>query len=537
MGNNQSNTNGPQNSNELKPKSISQILDYVATHYIVTMDFQSLKKLYKAEYCDQLVVLTADIIDRYFTDLEVTYLAQRTKGGVEVNILDKDKVVFFDKDRLGTLDIQNSIKKKNICRSIAKFYVKIAHLFAAIVTTINPIYVYKDETGNTVRATLFEKTKIPANTPREILKLNICENRINTLRHGDGLEPNAAGDIFISPNMCTANMGDNGQLKSLEDEPGIPELMDLYMDKYDFEKGEFTGMTDETRKVYLDDLRIFYNTFTGKTSGPTESIRKFSDIKLRDFYNTGDCQGDNPKYETRVKGPITNSYFAKYASHLRQMIISANNNQQSLLSIIDKLFVYTVDPQTNKKQIRVSPTLTEEGLQELIIKARGLIIKLYLTCEVDYVKGLKLYEVIVEQKIFETSKKQKINLKQKEEEFQAEMNAPVPVPAEVAEIQSQEKEKIMADELKIQELSKKVEEEKMESANPLSVNPNMEQQMPPNMEPNEKQTAPNMEQTAPNMETNAEQMSTDTQQQLPQENMKGLNVESTPPKMDKLQPM
>ena len=470
MGNNQSNTNGSQNSNELKPKSISQVLDYIATHYIITMDFQSLKKLYKAEYCDKLVILTADIIERYFTDLEITYLAQRTKGGVEVNILDKDKVVYFDKDRLGTLDIQNSIKKKNICRSIAKFYVKIAHLFAAIVTTINPIYVYKDDMGNTVRATLFEKTKIPANTPREILKLNICENRINTLKHGDGLDPNEAGEIFISPNMCTANIGDNGQLKSLADEPGIPELMELYMDEYDFEKGEFTGMTEETRKVYLDDLRIFYNTFTGNSGALPADKLKFSDIMLRDFYNTSECQGENPKYETRVKGLITNSYFAKYASHLREMIINANNNQQSLLSIIDKLFVYTVDPQTNKKQIRVNPKLTEEGLQELIIKARALIIKLYLTCEVDYVKGLKLYEVIVEQKIFETSKKRKINLKQKEEEYKAEENAPVPVPAEVAEIQSREKEKIMADELKIQELSKEIKEEKMATVKPLLPN-------------------------------------------------------------------
>ena len=43
---------------------------------------------------------------------------------------------------------------------IAKFYIKIAHLFAAIVTTINPIYVYKDQEGNTVRATLAEKGKI-----------------------------------------------------------------------------------------------------------------------------------------------------------------------------------------------------------------------------------------------------------------------------------------------------------------------------------------------------------------------------------------
>jgi len=173
------------------------------------------------------------------------------------------------------------------------------------------------------------------------------------------------------------------------------------------------------------------------------------------------------------------------------MINNANNNQQSLLSIIDKLFVYTIDPQTNKKQIRVSPTLTESGLQELIVMARGLIIKLYLTCEVDYVTGLKLYEVIVEQKIFETKKNQKTNLKQKEQELQLEENAPIPVPAEFAELQAHEKEKIEETTKQIQELTKQVQEEKAIAANPMAAN--MEQPKPI-MEQPQPEAKPNMEQ-------------------------------------------
>jgi len=175
MGNKSSTANKEQNSSELKPKSINQILDYIAIYYIITMDFKSLKELYKTEYCDKLVILTSDIIERYFTDLEISYLAQRVKNGVEVNEIEKNKIRFFDKDDLKKLDINNSIKKKRICVSIAKFYIKIAHLFAAIVTTINPIYVYKDTEGNTARANLYDKGKIPVNTPRSIYKLNICD--------------------------------------------------------------------------------------------------------------------------------------------------------------------------------------------------------------------------------------------------------------------------------------------------------------------------------------------------------------------------
>ena len=168
MGNQSSTANNPPKSDELKPKSMSQILDYIATYYILTMDFKSLRKLDDKEYCDKLVILSSDIIQRYFTEMEITYLAQRIKNGVEVNELDKDKVIFFDREDRGKLDIQNSIKKKRICLGIAKFYIKIAHIFAAIVTTINPVYVYNDAEGNTVRASLYEKGKIPVNTPRDI---------------------------------------------------------------------------------------------------------------------------------------------------------------------------------------------------------------------------------------------------------------------------------------------------------------------------------------------------------------------------------
>ena len=75
------------------------IIDYIATYYILTSDFNSLRKLTEKEYCDKLVILTSDIIKRYFTDLEVTYLAQRIKDGIEVNDLTKDNIIFLNKDK------------------------------------------------------------------------------------------------------------------------------------------------------------------------------------------------------------------------------------------------------------------------------------------------------------------------------------------------------------------------------------------------------------------------------------------------------
>ena len=186
-----------------------EIIDYIATYYILTMDFKSLSKLSEKSYCDKLVVLTSDIIDRYFNDTEVTFLAQRIKDGIEVNDLKKEKVIYINKDNLEGLDVSNdkqkSIRKKRVCIGIAKFYVKIAHIFSAIVMTINPVYTYKDATGQRVKTSLLEKDKIPKNVKRKLYKLNICDNRIRALKRGEQMD-DSIGNVTIQPKVCNLSL-------------------------------------------------------------------------------------------------------------------------------------------------------------------------------------------------------------------------------------------------------------------------------------------------------------------------------------------
>lgn len=88
--------------------------------------------------------------------------------------------------------------------------------------------------------------------------------------------------------------------------------------------------------------------------------KKFSDIKLRDYHKMPNCQ--NGELRKKYKGPLTDKLFNDYAENLKKIIRTANNNQEALLTIINQLFVYTIDPQTKEKQIRINPTLTEESL-------------------------------------------------------------------------------------------------------------------------------------------------------------------------------
>jgi hypothetical protein len=411
MGNSTSTNLNKSSENEFK--NFYDIIDYIATYYILTMDFKSLSKLSEKSYCDKLVVLTSDIVERYFNDMEITYLAQRIKNGAEVNDLNKEKILFINRDNLEGLDISNdaqkTIKKKRVCIGIAKFYVKVAHIFAAIIMTINPVYTYKDATGQTVKTGLLEKDKIPKNVNRKLYKLNICDNRIRALKKGEITDN--TGNVTIQPKVCDMNVSKNGLDKTLADEPGITELMRLYLDdNYDYSNGNFTGMSDSTKKQFMKDLQLFYIAFTGNETMPPE-ITKFSDIKLRDYNKKSGCQGATPVLKTKYTLNQKDQLFINYAENTTKMIQTAADNQSKLLSVINELFTYVIDPYSGKKVIRINPKLNDELLQKSVEKTRRFIIDLYIKCETDYVNGIKLYEAIVESKILETTQKQIDNLK------------------------------------------------------------------------------------------------------------------------------
>ena len=55
---------------------------------------------------------------------------------------------------------------------------------------------------------------------------------------------------------------------SLQDEPGIPELKQLYYDVFDYNLAKFTSMSKKSEEEYNKDLATFYQAFTGKQKLP-----------------------------------------------------------------------------------------------------------------------------------------------------------------------------------------------------------------------------------------------------------------------------
>jgi len=419
MGITSSKTKSEHKKDELPEDTpLEEVIDFIATQYILTLDFQSLKKLHEKSYCEKIMVLTADILQNKFTHLEVNQIKGRIErgrpqkekenGATRENQTSKDSTeeIFF----INKTDFSPQHKQET-CNQIAKFYIKIAHLFSAIVMTINPEYSYTDFFGNTIKYSLFQKDLIPKNAVIQIHKVNLCSSRVNALVGNNPVEElthlgTDEKSIEIQPEICSIHVKKDGHMKTLEDEPGIPELMDLYHDQhYDHKTGEFKGMSEETQREFNADLTRFYREFTGKEEMP-ESVKRFSDIKLREYGKMKICKDNHTE---AFKGNYKDHLFNEYAKNLKQMIQSVNEKQQLLLEIIQEIFMFSKDV------VRIQPNFTEESLQQVIEKTRRLISDMYIKCEKDFVQGVKIYEAIVESKILETTKKQ-IDMLEKESE-------------------------------------------------------------------------------------------------------------------------
>lgn len=460
----------------------ANVLDILATKYILTQNFQDMVKLSNPEYCNKLVILTSDIIKKFLQEREIKFLAHRVKDGVEQVLPQKAKVIYLSTNKLkkqkksssvddvlndgykrkifntdgsfkiviekgvhppqnaanlkksyndalenqktllSELDVKNKEDKDSMCKGIAKFYIKIAHLFAAIHKAVNPIYKF-----GTSEYSLMNKLKIPKGAKVSIGERSLCSRRTEALKS----EKDEAGKLKVSVKNCNLNkktttksvsddpldninfkIGDNIESdKLLGEEIGIPQLDKLYHDIYNFKKGKFTAMSPPSRKDYEKDLKLFYKTFTGKDDYKKwnkSRQRKFSDIELKAYHKEDACKDVNSDWRKTYVGDEDNILFKKFAENIKNMLKKTNTSQQKLLKILDELFVWieppsdfeNTDKSIKSKLVTINPKLNEENLQDIVVKTRKLIIDIYLQCEKDYQEGLKIFKAIADEKIF-----------------------------------------------------------------------------------------------------------------------------------------
>ena len=443
-------------------------LNEIVTDYILGQNFQDMVKLTNSKYCDDLVIITSKILKKSFFSKQIQTIYQTVVVGS-----DSDSGSGSGVDTFASMNEPISNEKNiKMCIEIAKYYVKVAHLFAAIITTLNPVFSWKSSASSS-RAIL--SPHIPQSSPSaeaeaeadadiedkvaitalenkqyipEMVKnvkvenLNFCNSRISDLIDmeeitdlidGKNSIPNKDGristesEIKIKTKLCSSNLNNIdgvGRTKTVYDLPGFAELTRLYNDKYNASKGRFDRMSAKSKEEKKRNVDLLYTLFTGDTK-PPKDIKNFRDIPLHSFSDTSDCSNIGSLLNKTYTGTTKDKLFVDYVEQIKKMIYESNMIRNSLLEIIDVIFVYNSDsdsdsdsdsgePIQEKQETRmkymIDPELTYERLNELIAESRKIILKLYVNCEKNFIYTLKILQAIIETQMFETGQRQIIEL-------------------------------------------------------------------------------------------------------------------------------
>ena len=438
-------------------------LNEIATDYILGQNFQDMVRLTNSKYCDDLVIITSKILKKSFFSNQIQVIYNKISEGS----IEHSSYIYAN----------TSITKEQtgkLCIEIAKYYVKIAHLFAAIITTLNPVFSWRssasssrailsphipkskasddksvvqgvqgveDLVSNIEQTTLQDKQYISEMAKDvKIEKLNFCNSRISDLMDMDELTDlinhdsivngkHSVSEIKIKTKLCSSNLnnivnagvgvgvGDSiHRTKTVYDLPGFAELSRLYNDKYNASKGRFDKMSAKSKEEKKRNVDLLYTLFTGNPN-PPKDINSFRDIPIHSFSDTADCSTPDSMLNKTYVGTTKDKLFVDYVEQVKRMIYDSNMIRNSLLEVIDKIFISntveqgetgeTVETdQDAKMKYIIDPNLTYEELNNLIAETRKIILKMYVNCEKNFIYTLKILQAIIEAQIFETGQRQ-----------------------------------------------------------------------------------------------------------------------------------
>ena len=433
-------------------------LNEIATDYILGQNFQDMVRLTNSKYCDDLVIITSKILKKSFFSNQIQVIYNKISEGS----IEHSSYVYEN------TNITKEQTRK-LCIEIAKYYVKVAHLFAAIITTLNPVFSWrssasssrailsphipkaKDDTiglddeveknlvDNIEKTTLENKQYISEMAKNlKIENMNFCNSRIADLIDIDELTDlvnddsivngaSSVSEIKIKTKLCSANLNNIGsgagagagasagagsgaddgirRTKTVYDLPGFAELSRLYNDKYNVSKGRFDRMSAKSKDEKKRNVDLLYTLFTGNPN-PPKDIKNFRDIPIHSFSDTVDCSTPDSMLNKTYVGTTKDKLFVDYVEQIKKMIYDSNMIRNSLLEIIDNIFITNMEDQGEKMKYIIDPNLTYEQLNNLIAETRKIILKLYVNCEKNFIYTLKILQAIIEAQIFETGQRQ-----------------------------------------------------------------------------------------------------------------------------------
>jgi len=106
-------------------KVLKKTINDIAAKYILTQNFQDLIGLREPENCNDLVILTSEVINQSLNWRSIIFLDQYLKKGKPINKLTKESLLYLDKNDLNNLDVENGTEKKECVLVFLNFILKL----------------------------------------------------------------------------------------------------------------------------------------------------------------------------------------------------------------------------------------------------------------------------------------------------------------------------------------------------------------------------------------------------------------------------
>jgi len=321
-------------------------------------------KLLSRAHCDELIIMTEAIFHKYFTMDQIHYINR------EISDKPIDKNVYvLDTNSIRKLDERNPDVKKAMCKLVASFYIKIAHMFSAVFCTLNPEL---DNLKSTIKQDK-KKYKLSRENP------NFCTRRISNMK-----KANTHIDAPASQTICQPLEHGNNTIKHKY----LEEFVQLYPKPTTLDEPNIEKQGANQFKKRMTDCKNEGKPLTYNEAEKASTESNFESIRFKDYCSKIKCERLDKLNVCFKKEQKTLD--KEYINHLILTEKRYLKNRSILLGYIDKLFT------REKTEYVIRSSLNHKIIDEIMISLRKAIAKCYFDCEEDYQKGLLLYEAKLE---------------------------------------------------------------------------------------------------------------------------------------------
>ena len=283
---------------------LPNVLHLTAAKLISKAKFSDLEKLHDKKYCDEMIILTSKVLRHHLNSQEVVWLDRslRDSAGEPIENFKNESLVHLDNDAVNELDVKGQQKKQHMCTGIARYYIKVAHLFAAINKTVNPMISWKNAEGKQLTPVM-NKSEVPKGVRTTLSKLNFCTQRIAAIKPIHNTDKN----ILIKAKNCDMNIKKENIQTGGGDQPVPTDTTPLTEQKE--EKGFFQDMIDGANKMMdnaIDTSKDLISNTTEKTKAVVSNVTEQTKDLAGNIMEKAENLKDKVPTENPVSTLITN---------------------------------------------------------------------------------------------------------------------------------------------------------------------------------------------------------------------------------------